>query len=870
MGLAEDAVAMGLADFVKASVEADPQVREQIHAYRQVVQDHRIALSGWLPSLDLSTSSERFYRNGPTSTDLDSHQVDMTLTQNLFDGFNTTNQIRQARSRITSAVYQLFDTADNAALEAVRTYLGVLSERRLVNLARENVDSHERILSQILAQSTAGIGRRSDLDQTEGRLASAKASLISQQNNLQDALTRLHKVLGRYLYPEELVDPTPPELPAGTIEQLIEQALANHPALESARKNIEAARYDYRRSKQSFLPQLDLQLQQSMGDNIDRIDGSEEERSVLLNLQYNLFRGGADWAEKKKRISALHENEAFRSRVRRQVIDAMRLAWTADRALDEQLPLLDLYVEKAQQTLDLYHEEFFLNKRDLIDVLDAESELNTAKRRRTQAFYDAIAARFRIYEGLGGLFQPLGLNVEVTESDLRVADIRAQGIDTAEPGLDADRDEYEGDRDQCDNSSGAGEVDAYGCETHIEQVFGYVSSSKPPVAADDAYSTAMNVALSISPGDLLGNDSDEDGDHLSIEAYSRPVSGTLSEDADGYLLYAPPEGFSGADEFTYTITDGRGQSATARVRINVGDVEVAEPVEPGVLPPMLEVRFGYKQLTLTPGSQARLDALMPLLQDPEVGIEIRAYTDDVGPDEYNLRLSAQRAQALRRLLMDGGIDGARILAIGMGESDPIADNSTEAGRARNRRGEISFITGGGRHDSGEAPAADETDVGNTAEDVREEVTNVPGPSVDQPPYTPPQEDGKDDASTLLPDDTSMAPEVEVLQFGYKQAGITADSTEKLDRYARQFKRTPGTSVEIRAYTDDVGSPWYNQALSAERAELIKQMLLDRGIEEGRIRAVGMGASDPIVDNATKDGRALNRRAELYLLPGELN
>ncbi|MCP4041755.1 MAG: TolC family outer membrane protein [Gammaproteobacteria bacterium] len=813
--------AVALPDFVRDAVQADPQVREQVHFYRQVVEDHEVALSGWRPSLDLSATTGLVTQKDPTSDSFDRSQADLTLTQNLFNGFDTRNHMRQAKSRMTSAIYQLYDTADNAALEAIRAYLDLLSEISLIALADRNVKSHERILSQIQEQSAAGIGHGSDIEQTEGRLASAKASLVGQQNNLQDALTRLHKVLGRYLQTGEISEPEVPTLPPGTIEELIEEALLNHPALRSARQNIQAARFDYQRSRRSNFPQLDLQLQQSVGNNIGGIDNNRNERSVMLSLQYNLYRGGADLAEQRKKISELQELQAFQSRVRRQVIDALRLAWMADRALAEQIPFLNQHVKKAQQTLDLYHEEFFLQKRDLLDVLDAESELNSAQKRATQAHYDALAARFRVYESLGKLFQSLNLAVEASKEDLHIADIRAKGVDSSELDTDRDRDEHTGDGDQCDNSRSGTVVDNFGCETRIEPRFGYLSTNGTPTANDDFLDTEPNTALSIAPEDLLKNDTDPDGDRLSIDGFSKPNLGSVIKDADGYLIYAPPRNYTGSAKFTYTIRNMRGATSSAQVAVRIGAKGT------GNFPSTLRVVFTYKQLSLNRESQDRLDKMLNDMRHvPNIVIDIRTYTDDIGSHDYNQRLSERRAQALRQLLIGRGFDGNRIHAAGMGESDPIADNATEEGRELNRRGEITF----------------------ELDNQQRSIAVEPHPI-------------KNHRSEPNPLDKT---DVKHIQFAYKQAGLTPDSMAIIDLYTEQILRSPRALIEIRAYTDNVGSESYNRQLSSKRAEEIKQLFIERGVDGSRIQIYGMGESDPIADNSTEEGKARNRRAELHL------
>ncbi len=682
-------------EYITEVVNTNPLVREQVHAYRQVVQDHKIALSGWRPSLDVSGSVGRSSRKAPNTsqnrTTFNESQVDLTLTQNLFDGFNTTNQIAQARARISSAAYQLYDTADNVGLDAVKSYFTVLTEKRLVVLAARNVESHERIFSQIKERHAQGLGRLSDLEQTEGRLAQAHASLIAQQNNLQDALSEVHKLLGRYLSPREFLDPAEPAILKDKVEVLAVDAIHHHPAVQSAIFNIDAARYDYQRSRSSNLPSLNLQLQQSVGDNIGGSRGNLNEGSIMLQLKYNLYRGGADQAELLKKISIMQENDAFLGRVRRQVLDALRLAQTAYRALRDQLPFLERHVVKSQKTLELYGEEFLLQKRNLIDVLDAESELNRAKSREAEAHYLALTARYRVYEAQGRLFEPLKLKVEVTDDDLRIADIKASGNDAPELPEDRDRDGLSNRQDQCDNTRTGSDIDAYGCQRQSRIKFGLAGVGLAPLATADVITAMRNQALRIPPSELLKNDSSPEGDALMISRYTQPASGSVERDADGNLIYVPDVDFVGEDKFDYTVSDSLGRTAVAQVVVWVKRADTARPD----IPKVVIVQFGYKQLTLTDASQARIDAIIKTLSGrSQIRIEAYAYTDNIGSAKYNRRLSEWRAQAMKQMLINAGIEGQRITAIGKGEEDPIADNSSEDGRARNRRGEFRFMFAG--------------------------------------------------------------------------------------------------------------------------------------------------------------------------------
>lgn len=103
------------------------------------------------------------------------------------------------------------------------------------------------------------------------------------------------------------------------------------------------------------------------------------------------------------------------------------------------------------------------------------------------------------------------------------------------------------------------------------------------------------------------------------------------------------------------------------------------------------VFFKFDSAELSPGSDAVLDEnitkgqSVKLLQNPDVNIEVAGHTDSVGNDAYNMALSERRANTVRDYLIAKGVPAERLTAKGYGETEPLADNGTEDGRAQNRR-----------------------------------------------------------------------------------------------------------------------------------------------------------------------------------------
>jgi len=92
----------------------------------------------------------------------------------------------------------------------------------------------------------------------------------------------------------------------------------------------------------------------------------------------------------------------------------------------------------------------------------------------------------------------------------------------------------------------------------------------------------------------------------------------------------------------------------------------------------------------TPARQALNDVNAVLRAYPETRINVAGYTDSTGSDSYNQKLSERRAQSVATYLEQGGVEAGRVNAVGYGETNPVASNDNDAGRAQNRRVEITL------------------------------------------------------------------------------------------------------------------------------------------------------------------------------------
>lgn len=103
-----------------------------------------------------------------------------------------------------------------------------------------------------------------------------------------------------------------------------------------------------------------------------------------------------------------------------------------------------------------------------------------------------------------------------------------------------------------------------------------------------------------------------------------------------------------------------------------------------------------------------------------------------------------------------------------------------------------------------------------------------------------------------------------ISFATGRADVEPNFRPILDRFAQSLRANPSTEVRIIGHTDSTGPDAVNDPLSLQRATSTRNYLADRGVDPARIQVAGRGSHEPIASNATAEGRARNRRVEIYV------
>ncbi|MCX4187499.1 TolC family outer membrane protein [Methylophaga sp. OBS4] len=411
--MSQPLLAQTLTEAVDKTIQSNPTILAETNRRLSVDKTVDQARAGYYPKVDLNLGigRERAENNAtrPGHETLTRGEAGLSASQMLYDGFATKSAVEQSQSLAESAGFGVADTAETTSLRAIQVYLDVLRRQDLLSLTEDNLESHEKIHSQIQQRADSGVGNKADVEQTKARLALSQANVTATKGNLEDAQSSYLRVIGNL--PESPVDPGDEccdKAPA-TLDDAMKIAYNQHPALRSAIAGHEAALAQEQGAEAPFHPRVDLELGTRADNNLDGERGHEKEALAMVRMRYNLLNGGADKARIEETGFLSEQAKETANIAKREIENDVRLAWNALDTISSRLPILAQRVKSAEKTRDAYQQQFNLGQRTLLDLLDTENEVLTARTDYTNAYYDQIYACYWLSETMGKLLEVLEL-----------------------------------------------------------------------------------------------------------------------------------------------------------------------------------------------------------------------------------------------------------------------------------------------------------------------------------------------------------------------------------------------------------------------------------------------------------------------------
>ncbi len=422
VGVSGWASAATLQEVVVDNIGQNPEVQQALQNYAAVIQEIRQARAGYYPTLDATLGygyewTDKEFPENRDDTELNRREARLNLNQMIFDGFATRSEVQRQQARAASRASNYKDTAQRYVLSSSRAYLEVQRREQLLQLAKESLYNHVKLYDQIRRRSESGMGTLASLQQAEGRLALAEVNMLAAENNLRDAQANYRRVVGQPV-PETLepFDSSTLMLPE-TLKAAVEKGLANQPVASLAQADVEAAVAQRDAAKSRMYPRLDFEVERRWDDNIDGVEGDDEDLTAMLRLRYNLFNGGADKARIRQTEHQIGEAQAIQRDAQRQIRESVELSWNAHEILQRQLQHLEKHVRSSEDTRNSYKKQFDIGQRSLLDLLDTENEVFSAKNQLAEARVDSEIAKLRILTGTGELLEALKVELPPVEEN---------------------------------------------------------------------------------------------------------------------------------------------------------------------------------------------------------------------------------------------------------------------------------------------------------------------------------------------------------------------------------------------------------------------------------------------------------------------
>jgi outer membrane protein len=325
----------------------------------------------------------------------------------LFNGGRVRNSIRAADERVLAGRANLKATEGDIFTEAVGAYMDVIRDRSIVTLNQNQVRVLETNLEATKDRFEVGDLTRTDVAQSEARLALASSTLAIAEGRLTGSEENYRRIIGEL--PDELAPPPPlPPLPA-TADEAVEIALANNSDLVAIAAQIRAASRDVRVARAERLPTVNAL---GTGDAINYLGTADRQfaagapnnviqTGVGVQARIPIYQGGLVGARVRQAQALQSQLLEQGIGVERLVVANTRAAFSSYRAAVEAIESNQVAVNANTLALEGTRAEQTVGTRNVLDVLNAEQELLNSQVALVSARRDAYVAGFALLNAMG-------------------------------------------------------------------------------------------------------------------------------------------------------------------------------------------------------------------------------------------------------------------------------------------------------------------------------------------------------------------------------------------------------------------------------------------------------------------------------------
>ncbi|WP_319468377.1 TolC family outer membrane protein [uncultured Pseudodesulfovibrio sp.] len=381
LALAEVDGTTSIKESVAGAVRQHPQIKSLLYNRDAMARNLSAALGRFFPSLDLTSnygfqeySSSTTRGEGTDDRTRTASDTTLKVTQNVFDGMSRYNTYEGSKARLSSAEYRLFNNVETIGLDAIRAHIDVVRQRRLVNLAEENIVAHQEVLESIAERVAGGAGSKADEMQARGRVARAETTLVTYTGGLHTAEASYIRLVGKM--PGALSDPFfHTEYIPADMNQIMETSLKENPRIKVYQAEVLSAEKNKNVTNAAMFPTVDLEVSSRHTDNLDGAKTYLRDDRAMLAMSWNLFSGGSDYSSLQASDSRVREAESNLQDATDELSREVAVAWTEYQTAVGQIEKHQEALQYSMESRDMYLMQFNVGQRSLLDVLDSINEV---------------------------------------------------------------------------------------------------------------------------------------------------------------------------------------------------------------------------------------------------------------------------------------------------------------------------------------------------------------------------------------------------------------------------------------------------------------------------------------------------------------
>jgi outer membrane protein len=394
----------------------NPTLQAQRAAVRTTDEEVPQALSNWRPTVEFSGSVGRVWAESnsfnPRDQQRTERSVDFTIEQPLFRGWRTVRETEQAENNVLSSRADLTDTEQTILLAAATAYLDVLRDQATLELNRNNELVLRRQLEAAQDRFSVGEITRTDVSQSEARLAQSTADRIQAEGNLEQSRAAYRNAVGDLpgtLEPVPDVDGIPT-----SEDEALAIGLAMNPSVAAADFTERAARENVGLVRGELLPELSLVGQWGRDIDTSNNNSRTEELEVRADLTVPLYQAGDVYSRLREAKQLAGQRRQELDEAKRNVAEDVKRAWEELVTARARIQAFNSQIESNTIALDGVRRENAVGARTILDVLDQEQELLDSQVNLVRAQRDEKVAALQLRSAMGTLTAvELGLPVEI-------------------------------------------------------------------------------------------------------------------------------------------------------------------------------------------------------------------------------------------------------------------------------------------------------------------------------------------------------------------------------------------------------------------------------------------------------------------------